>query len=258
MNDLPQAGVPAPPVPSAWQMAGSAYALIGLNFGPLITIIWPWAILSLAFRYVLGPLTEAEGDFRNGFLLGALTMVWQSGFLLRWYRFLDGNWRPSGPRDLIPDAHDVRFFATFAAIQLLVLAPLLAGAGYVWLSGSAGTPTALGPGAVAMFLALAVLIASLRLTLMLPAIAAGDRRVDVATAWKLTRNCYWRLAFAILIASLPAVALDLALPAMSTFQTTGVGFAIVAADELGTWLSLIAMSTVVSVAYGHLVQNRPV
>ena len=238
-------------------MARSAYAVIGLNFGSLITIVWPWAIVSLAVRYALGPLTEAAAEFPIGFLLGALAMVWQSAFLLRWYRFLGGDWRPSGPRDLIPDALDVRFFATFAAIQLLVLAPLLGAAAYVWFTGAAGTPAALGPGAVAVLLALVFLIFSLRLSLVLPAIAVGDRRTDIAAAWRVTRNCYWRLVLAAVLASLPAVAVDLALPEMSTFQTTGLSFAVVAASELGTWLSLIAMATVVGVAYGHLVQNKP-
>ena len=201
-----------------WRTSMEAYRLTLANGSALGAIAWAWLLLLLAsmatLYWGLWPLERAArmAGRSGSALLFATTfsigLVAGSAIAVRWHRFLLAGEDPLTGPSMRLDSTVARYLSWTALLllPLFALLGLLVGseavADEVEADASRPLVTLLGLLAVAM-----VLLALMRLSLVLPAIALCEAQATLAAAWRRTRGNTWRLATAFLLTGIPILAL---------------------------------------------------
>jgi len=176
--------------------------LVG-NWRSLVQIGALWLVVPWVLHAIGGPLPAILGDLALTAGLAAIAVAWHRHLLLG---------EPLGHRPAPFGAEVARYLAYTVVIVLLLgvasvlLTVVVAVPGV--LLGLAGGPGAEGrPGgpwlAFGILVGAASLLVAMRLQLVLPAAAVGERRVTLAGSWNTTRGNGWRLLAGFVLVTLP-------------------------------------------------------
>lgn len=208
-----------------------------------------WLILPWVLHTAGGPLLVLLGDVALLVGIAAVAVAWHRRLLLG---------EPPPARYAPINAHVGRYLGFWVLLVALSTAPSFVLAAAL-LGGAAaeGQEPGAGPVLAIAALALACLLAAMRLQLVFPAAATGDRAVTLRTSWEATRGNGWRLLAGVLMVSVPpAVAGALLAVALSGLaEATGslvLGWLARLAPIAGAWLQAPLLSAFLSFAYLHL------
>jgi hypothetical protein len=262
---------------------GTAFTLVGRNLGALAVIFGAWTLL-LAIVGIGGTLTfqaaiEAFPPFAQTVseldpnLASALPLIpffifffiALAAVIIVWHRRLitgEKRW----PLSVGPDAI-FRYIACVIVVSIVSFAPII-------LAAAAGATLKLKPadvggdiafGSIAVVLLILGIIASMRFSLMFPAIAVADRSMTLARSWQLTKYNTWRLVLGAFVCAIPYSIVGrilenlLEVPGLAE-TPTGIGLAIL--NAIVELLSYVTLAAFISLAYIQLTgldaaQDRP-
>jgi hypothetical protein len=235
----------AAPVPRklpVWRTVGACYAAVAGNLGQLVRISWLWLLIMLpvyaAINWMDWALKEASGVLSPGDLTAIVELPFLASIAVAWHRLILRQERVTAPAYLRLDG-TVWLYALYSfLLMLLVVAPAVPLLVRAAPSDTLGGPVAVMQGAnrdlvasiaimaavqgVAILLALILAVLVPRLSLVLPALAVGER-LSPAQSWRMTRGNTLHLALATLLCTLPGYLLVvLVLLAFSWDWTEGV------------------------------------
>src|SRR5262245_8365043 len=212
-----------------WHTVRACYATVARNLGQLVRISWLWLLIMLpvyaAINWMDWALREASGVLSPGDLIAVIELPFLASIAVAWHRLILREERVTAPAYLRLDGM-VWLYALYSLLLMILVAapsvPLLIRIAH---DGALGGPVTLGgPVAVmqganrdlvasfafvvavqAIVILLSVMVAVLvpRLSLVLPALAVGERLSPVQS-WRMTRGNTLRLALATLLCTLPA------------------------------------------------------
>jgi hypothetical protein len=213
-----------PPLPKLpiWDVVGLAYSDYYKNFADVLRVSWLWLLLgavvigvvswlqwSLMGEVILNSVHHAQfppdfaaTSFRTMALsIGVADVVLIVAFVsiaVAWHRRIILGERPSLFSFNIATTNFWRYVGIGLAICVLAIMPiLLAFIPIVVILSAAGKGPHPGVAAIAMVLLLATYVTAiaiaLRLSMLLPARAAGDIELSFARSWRRTRGNCWRI-----------------------------------------------------------------
>jgi hypothetical protein len=205
-------------------------------------LVLPWVLHTLGGAGVLlGDLALTAG-------FAAIAVAWHRAILL-------GERLPKRFAPLT--APVARYLGLSVIIVVLAAAPSMMLA--LVIAGTVlGTEAPSEPGVLPMLLlimaAIGSLLAAMRLQIVFPAAAVGERRVGFAVAWASTRGNAWRLLLGVLMVSLPATLIGaaLAIGLSSLADATGslvLGWLARLAPVAGAWIQAPLLAAFLSYAY---------
>lgn len=228
--------------------AGHAFAL----FRPFLLIAIPLTILAC---WLLWPLTQgpyAESFAAQAFLVGALCFMPLPIFAavgIVWHRFMLRDEEPRGADALRIDERSVNY----VTLNIGPLLPLVVLAGLFALPHPTGGETFMIIATI--IAALVTIVISLRLGLMLPAVALADP-MGLQDAWRMTRSQTIPMIAGTILTLLPAILVPVLLQLPIGDNPTRSAFAIVVAlEEVSGALLALVYVAFLSLAYERLVDE---
>lgn len=196
--------------------------LVG-NWRSLVQVGALWLVVPWVLHAIGGPLPAILGDLALTAGLAAIAVAWHRQLLLG---------EPLGQRPAPFRAEVARYLAYTVVIVLLLgvasvlLTVVVAVPGVLLgLAAGPGTEGPAGPSwlAFGVVVGIASLLVAMRLQLVLPAAATGDRRVTLAWSWRATRGNAWRLLAGFALVTLPVslAGIGAALALMALADATG-------------------------------------
>ena len=232
------------------------HAYLGVigNWRGLVQIGAPWLVLPWVLHTIGGTPLALLGDLALTAGLAAIAVAWHRHLLLG---------EPLGGRFAPFRAEVARYLAYTVVIVLLlglasVLLTVVVAVPGVLLglaSGPEGAEGLTGPWiALGIMVGAASLLVAMRLQLVLPAAAVGERGVTIAGSWRATRGNGWRLLAGFVLVTLPVslagVAAALALLALA--ESTGslvLGWLARLAPIAAAWVQAPLLAGFLSYAY---------
>lgn len=251
MNQLP-----------ALRLARHAYMDVVANLQGLLRVGGPWLLLSWALL-----LLSRGGSALFTLAADLAVTIGAAAIAVIWHRHILAD-EPLTARMAPVDARVGRFFALTVALAFVVGAlPLLAlmltgGAGL--LGGSdADAAEGDGPGLAVLLvpvIMLACMYGALRLQLMFPATALGDRTMTPARSWALTRGNGWRLLGGFMLTALPVAVAAIVLSVGLSWAADATGSIVLSAladlAAVGNaWLQAPLIAAYLAFAYLFLRQE---
>lgn len=198
---------------------GAAYGLVGRNLGALAILFVAWTVVVLIVGFVgLAGVRLAVGGIplatfvANEEVLSLVSLVpffvvgmaAISAVIVAWHRRIVTGTRTSNPFSVGLDAI-LRYIACVVVVFGIAFSPiLLAGLG---AAAFLGEPAGDGPAFIVVLVLFALVIAcvivTMRLSLLFPATAVGDRTMTITRSWQLTKGCSWRLFWGSFLCALP-------------------------------------------------------
>lgn len=183
MGDLNESAVPmAGPLPLS-PLIEAAYGRLFGNLGVFMRIALAWTGVSVGLLIVLGILAPQAWDGPGGNLIAAAT---GAGTAIAWHRFVLREERRAFANPNTLARYVVQGFVAVlpGAAILLVGTPVIA----ILLRGLGDRAGAAVITAVIILLAIAGAAVAVRLFLVLPAVAIGDRSMTLRRSWAATRG----------------------------------------------------------------------
>jgi hypothetical protein len=242
------AGPPPLPKLPIWDIVGLAYSGYFRNFADVLRASWLWLLLGAVANGVVSwqqwslvgiavlssaQQTQLPPDFAMAMFASlAPTIVVANAVLIlalvsiavAWHRRIILDERPSFLNFNIATGNFWRYIGVGLAIALLALLPIaLAFIPIVVTRVGSGAPTSMmalaanpGIAAIAIPLLLVAYIVGiavvLRLSLLLPARAAGDVELSFARNWRRTRGNCWRMFWGVMICTaVPTIVAEMVL-----------------------------------------------
>lgn len=241
----------------AWRLARHAYLDVIANAQGLMRVGGPWLVLSWALL-ILGhlglPLAGAAADLT--------VAVGAAAIAVAWHRHILRN-EPLTARFAPVDARVARYLVLTVVLALAIgvvpLAALLLVGGVPDGEGGEG---GVGVGILLVpVLMLACIYVVMRLQLMFPATAIGDRTITPRGSWDLTDGNGWRLVAGFILATLPVTAAFLALALLLGHVAELTGSIVMAAladlaAVANAWLQAPLIASYLSFAYLFFLQQR--
>lgn len=233
----------------ALRLARHAYLELIVSWRGLVQAGGLWLILPWILYALDQPLLELLGDLAMSVGIAAVAVAWHRRILLQ---------EPLPARFAPVTAQVGRYMAFWVVVVAVVALPgvLLA----LLILGALGTDAAAVGGVLVAILSLLALAAAMRLQLVFPAAAIGERAVTLGVSWRATRGNAWRLLAGTLIVSLPPAAagalLSLGLSALA--DATGslvLGWLGELAPVAGAWVQAPLLAAFLSYAYLFLRQR---
>jgi hypothetical protein len=199
---------------------GAAYGLVGRNLGALaiLLVAWTAVVLIVGFaglagiRLAVDGIPELATFATNEEVLALVSLIPAfaagmaaiSAVIVAWHRRIVTGTRTSNPFSVGLDAI-LRYIACVVVVFGIAFSPiLLAGLG---AAAFLGKPAGDGPAFIVVLvlfaLVIACLIVTMRLSLLFPATAVGDRTMTITRSWQLTKGCSWRLFWGSFLCALP-------------------------------------------------------
>ncbi|MFM9864316.1 MAG: hypothetical protein ACKVRO_11985 [Micropepsaceae bacterium] len=253
---------------------GAAYGLVGRNLGTLAILFAAWGIVAVVAglagavgtRLLISGIPElaagaADMSDEAVLLIGLVPffvvfMIGLSAVIIAWHRRIITGTGSRNPFSVGPDPI-FRYIAGVVVVFGISFAPIvltIAGA-LAFASKPGGSGSAAAFGFAIFALVIACTLATLRFSLLFPAIAVGDRTMTLSRSWQLTKYSTWRLFWGSFVCALPfSIAgniIEKVLGVQGLAETVpGIALAI-----LGTAIELLAYANVaafISLAYVQL------
>jgi hypothetical protein len=213
---------PAPLKLPVWHTVCACYAAVARNLGQFVRISWLWLLIMLPIYAAIHWMYWEWGDgvLSPGDLAAIVELPFLASIAVAWHRLILREERVTAPAYLRLDG-TVWLYALYSLLlMLLVAAPTVPLLVRMAPAGPVGGPVGLAPGAsdlgllsslavfvmvqgIAVLLSLILAVLVPRLSLVLPALAVGER-LSVGRSWRMTRANTLRLALATLLSTLPA------------------------------------------------------
>jgi hypothetical protein len=232
----------------SWRLARHAYLDVVANAQGLVQVGGLWLLLSWAL-YMLGrssPVFEAAADL--------VVAIGAAAIAVAWHRHILGN-EPLTARFAPVDARVIRYFVFTVALAFVVgvipLTFLLLTTG----GGYEGEPRGGGLGLLLVpVMMIACIYVAMRLQLIFPATAVGDKGLTLSRSWAVTDGNGWRLVLGFFLATLPVALLVLGLALFLAWAAEGTGSIVLAAladlAAVGNaWLQAPLIASFLSYAY---------
>jgi hypothetical protein len=233
----------------ALRLARHAYLDLIASWRGLVQVGGLWLILPWILYALDQPLLELLGDLAMSVGIAAVAVAWHRRILLQ---------EPLPARFAPVTALVGRYMAFWVVVVAVVALPgvLLA----LLILGALGTDAAGVGGVLVAILSLLALAAAMRLQLVFPAAAIGERTVTLSVSWRATRGNAWRLLAGMLVVSLPPAAagalLSLGLGALADASGSLVlGWLGELAPVAGAWVQAPLLAAFLSYAYLFLRQR---
>jgi hypothetical protein len=237
---------PAAKVPVLRLVRHAYLELIGRRRG-LVEAGGLWLVLPWVLHTLGGVLGSLLGDLALTAGFAALAVAWHRAILLN---------EPL-PRPFAPlTANVARYLGLSVIVVVLAVAPIMMVG--LLLAGFVGGETPQEPGLLPALLlaagAVLSLIVAMRMQIVFPAAAVGERQIGLAAAWAATRGNAWRLLAGLLLVCVPAVLLGagLAIALSSLAESTGslvLGWLARLAPIAGAWIQAPLLASFLSYAY---------
>ena len=201
---------------------GGAYAALGQNFGIFLLLIVGWAAMGVAVWYAaqiaIAAATSNFPAFAEAYFgwsepaqvllaiapLGVVSTLGTISMIVAWHRRIIKGVVPNTP-------FPTDFGSIFSYLGRIILvfaipfAPLVLLA--VGLASLRHTPqggsSILLSGPLFAIVFVAAMLVTMRFSLVLPAIAVGDKSMTLSRAWKVSEGNTWRLFWGAFICALP-------------------------------------------------------
>jgi hypothetical protein len=232
----------------ATRLARHAYLDAIGNLRGLVRIGGLWLLLSWAFLLLArggSAFFTAAADLAITIGAAAIAVAWHRHILLG--EPLAGRMAPLSP-------HVARYFVLTVLVALLVstvplVVLMLVGGGALLEGGEVGIGLLLVPAS-----ALACLYLALRLQLVFPATAVGDKGMSFARSWDATRGNGWRLFAGFALVTLPVAAAAIAVTLLLGWLADTTGSIVLGAladlTAVGNaWLQAPLIASFLSYAY---------
>lgn len=213
---------PPPSAIAVRPLVRDSYRFVFGHLPLLLRLGWVWLLLA----WLLGAELEWLMNVERGRSLAELVALpLLVAFAVAWHRAsLIGD---TARRGEVPrlGRRELRYLGTLLGLlAAFLLFLILAGALYVLVSGAPAEIAAAGPALRWLIggLLLAGLFLGVRLILVFPAIAVGDREITLRRSWQLTRGNGWRLFIAFLASCLPLMLLKYAVVLSAGYALSGM------------------------------------
>lgn len=264
------------PLPIA-QTVGDAYGALFRNFGTFFVIVAAWSALVFAtFVAAIAagphladtlPAIRTWPDEAAGALLMtptiALALLGVASLIVAWHRLIIQEAEPTSPFPTGLGAAVVYGFWLVAVFALPMLPLLLFGfAAASALNLSVDSDATKAVSVIAIFVgAFAVTLVIMRLSLVLPATAVGDRSMTRARAWALTRGNSWRLFWGAFLCAVPFNFVENIVDRVLTaggdeIWTSGPGLTVFAVGVASALMGYVVAAGFISHAYLHFTGER--
>lgn len=259
-----------------WDLVVASYSRVIEAFGYALRISGPWILLLVLLTILTvlltgGPVVQGGGDqgaqIRSDIAIGlTLFLLLQfvvyvfalASIAVLWHRkiLLDETSDASFPFRL--DRPVWRYIGYFILISLVLLVPAMIATGVAAATGLLGGSLIYLAGVIGAIALVFLLIASLRLSIVLPAVSVGREGFGIAHAWEVTRGNGLRLLAASILIGLGMVVISLLAGIVTALLGALVGaFAEVITVLVNVFGTLVSVSSL-SLAYGFLVEDRPI
>jgi hypothetical protein len=254
-----------------WRTVGACYMTVGRNFGQLVRIGWLWLVIMLpayaAVHWLVWPWTgeavlkEGVAGLMIGLLPNVIEMPAFASIAVAWHRLVLRREDVRGPFYLRLDR--VVWWYALAALgfYLLGVAPFVYGSSNAAAlveppdsSSASWMPLLFVIGPMIAGAAIALVLMP-RFSLVLPAIALGDR-LSPAGSWRASRGNMWRLAWAGLLCTVPPILLVIPLTWYANDETRTSSVIVGTISSLTYALIVTIAVTLLSLAYRHFVEQR--
>lgn len=251
---------------------GAAYGLVGRNLGWLALLFVAWTVLVVAIgfaglagvRLAVDGIPDLAAFGTNEEMLALVSLVpffivgvaAISAVIVAWHRRIVTGTRTRNPFSVGLDAI-LRYIACAIVVFGIAFSPLvLAGASAAAFLPKPGPESPVWAFVLVLFvLAIACSLVTMRLSLLFPATAVGDRTMTHSRSWQLTKGCSWRLFWGSFLCALPfSIAGNLLekLLEVPGLAETGPGVGLVVLAIVVEMLGYFTVAAFISLAYIQL------